>query len=72
MLTLASLSLVGLGVAFVLWPRLDPVDIPHRHDDLSADHPHIAAGRDHSHPFMIDDLHRRWPKRKSQGFAGSV
>ena len=62
MLTLAVLSLVGLGAAFALWPRHDPVEIAHRHDDLPADHPHIAAGPRHSHPYVIDDLHPCWPE----------
>ena len=61
MLTLATLSLVGLGVAFALWPRHDPAEIAHRHDDLPADHPHIAAGSHHRHAYVIDDLHPDWP-----------
>ena len=62
MLTLATLSLAGLGAAFALWPRHDPTEIAHRHDDLPADHPHIAAGSHHSHSYVIDDLHPRWPE----------
>ncbi|MGP1253210.1 MAG: MFS transporter [Kiloniellales bacterium] len=61
MLTLAILSLAGLGTALALWPRHDPVEIPHVHNDLPADHPHIAAGKHHSHAYVIDDLHPRWP-----------
>ncbi len=61
MLTLAMLSLAGLGAAFALWPRHDPVEIAHRHDDLPAGHPHIATEPRHSHPYVIDDLHPRWP-----------
>ena len=26
-----------------------------------AGHPHIAAGPRHSHAYVIDTLHRRWP-----------
>ncbi len=62
MLSLAMLSLAGLGAGFTLWPRHDPVEIAHFHDDLPAGHPHIAAGPRHSHPFVIDDLHPRWPE----------
>ena len=61
MLTLALLSLAGLAAARALWPRLDPVEIAHTHDDLPAGHPHIAAGPRHSHAYVIDTLHRRWP-----------
>ena len=72
MLALASLNFVGPGVAFAHWPRLDPVEIPHDHDDLPTDHPHVAVSRNHSNPFMIDDLHRRGPKYKSKGLASFV
>lgn len=61
MLVLAVLSLIGLVIAFALWPRHDPVEIAHGHDDLPADHPHIATGPRHSHAYVIDDLHPRWP-----------
>lgn len=61
MLVLAALSLAGLVAASLLWPRHDPVEIAHRHDDLPADHPHIASGPSHSHAFVIDDLHPHWP-----------
>ena len=63
-LTLAMLSLFGLGAAFALWPRHDPTEIAHRHDDLPADHPHIAAGSRHSHAYVIDDLHPSWPANR--------
>ena len=62
MLTLAALSLLGLGAASALWPRRDPVEIAHSHDDLPADHPHMAGGARHSHAYVIDDLHQRWPR----------
>ena len=61
MLTLAALSLIGFGAGLLLWPRPDPVEIVHTHDDLPAGHPHIAAGARHSHAYVIDDLHPRWP-----------
>ena len=61
MLTLAALSVIGFMAALALWPRRDPVEIPHTHDDLPADHPHIAEGARHSHAYVIDDLHPRWP-----------
>ena len=74
----------GLGVSFAalgllasasvllsmwLWPAVDPLPLAHRHDDLPASHPHLAAfpggmpsGSEHSHAFVIDDEHPRWPK----------
>ena len=61
MLALAALSAIGLGAGALLWPRSDPIEIPHVHDDLPADHPHIASGPAHSHSYVIDDLHPRWP-----------
>ena len=64
MFTLAGLSVLGLGAAFALWPRHDPVELAHSHDDLPADHPHIAEGPRHSHPYVIDDLHPRWPENR--------
>lgn len=64
MLTLAVLSLAGLMAALMLWPRRDPVEIPHVHDDLPADHPHIATGPPHSDAYVIDDLHPRWPEER--------
>ena len=61
MLALAALSAIGLGAGARIWPRSDPIEIPHVHDDLPADHPHIASGPAHSHAYVIDDLHPRWP-----------
>jgi len=61
MLILGALSFVGLMAALALWPRRDPAEIPHSHDELPAGHPHIASGSSHSHAYVIDDLHPRWP-----------
>lgn len=49
-----------------LWPRSDPAAVPHRHEDLSADHPHLVAvprstDHTHTHDYVIDDTHPRWP-----------
>lgn len=60
-LTLAILCALGAAAAAALWPRHDPEVIPHRHDDLPDGHEH-APGREHAHPFVIDDLHRHWPR----------
>ena len=61
MLALSALSFIGLLGALVLWPQEDADVLTHTHDDLPADHPHIADGRRHSHAYMIDDLHPHWP-----------
>jgi predicted MFS family arabinose efflux permease len=59
---LCALCLTGVAVTALLWPAHDPESVPHRHDDLPGDHPHIE-GAAHAHPFIIDDLHTRWPGR---------
>ena len=54
------------GAAWVLsksiWdPRFEIEVVAHRHDDLPADHPHVQGGKQHAHPFVINDEHRKWP-----------
>jgi MFS family permease len=67
-LTTAALVLAGVGalglIAVVrIWPAQDTSDLVHDHPDLPPDHPHLAEhGSRHAHPFVIDDLHRRWPR----------
>ena len=58
---LSALALFGAALALLVWPNSDPVAIAHRHDDLPPDHPHLRGAGEHVHPYMIDDLHRRWP-----------
>lgn len=71
---LSVFAAVAAMVAWRLWPREDPVEIEHFHDDLRADHPHVADavadghGFRHTHPFAIDELHCRWPL----GWSGRV
>lgn len=62
----ALLALIGTVVAFKIWPAEDPEVVPHTHDDLSADHPHLAEGHlggRARHAFVIDELHTHWPLR---------
>jgi len=59
---LCALCLCGVATSAVLWPADDPENVPHRHDDLPDDHPHLE-GAPHSHAFIIDDLHTRWRGR---------
>jgi len=63
---LSALAFFGAVLALLLWPSSDPVVIAHRHDDLPPHHPHLRDTREHAHPYMIDDLHRRWPPANSR------
>ncbi|MDT3713687.1 MFS transporter [Pseudomonas soli] len=65
-------AFVGLGLlagaAWVLskwiWhPDHDLEVLPHQHDDLAQDHPHVADGQSHAHTFVIDEHHRKWPRQ---------
>lgn len=63
---MALVAMAGLLLALIAWPREDPEIVPHRHEDLALDHPHVAeqhAGGSTGHAFVIDDLHPRWPDR---------
>ncbi|WLS01187.1 MFS transporter [Shinella sumterensis] len=67
-LCLALLATSGLAAAMVLWPSDDNAEIEHDHDDLPADHPHLAegarrGGHRHTHAVVIDRLHPEWPSR---------
>jgi len=61
---LAVIAAVAWAVAWKSWPADDPDEVAHQHDDLPDDHTHLqSASRDrHVHPYVIDDLHTRWPK----------
>lgn len=59
---LCALCLCGVAATALIWPADDPENVPHRHDDLPEDHPHLE-GAAHAHPYVIDDLHHRWPGR---------
>lgn len=61
--SLAGVAGLGLITALGVWPVRDKGEIPHLHDDLPVDHPHIRGKPNHAHPYIIDDLHRSWPSR---------
>lgn len=66
-LVLAGLCAAGTIVALSIWPAHDPENLPHRHDDLAPDDPHLAEHATngvHAHPFVIDAQHPRWPTTK--------
>ena len=65
---LTAVAGVGVVTAWRAWPAHDPQEIEHAHPDLPPDHAHWvdhAPTRtgSHAHPFVIDELHARWPGR---------
>ena len=64
---LAALAAVAIGIGFAVWPADDPEEVEHRHDELPADHPHLAEdghGGRHTHAYVIDDMHLAWPRER--------
>ena len=62
-LVLAGIGSLGLVAVLRIWPTQDASEMAHDHPDLPPDHPHLAEhGPHHAHTFVIDDLHRRWPR----------
>jgi len=66
--TLGVVASAAVLLSMRLWPAADPVELSHRHDDLAHGHPHLAGesdaasvDREHSHAYVIDDEHQRWP-----------
>lgn len=66
-LVLAGLCATGTIVALLIWPAHDPANLPHRHEDLAPDDPHLIGAHAvdetgaHAHPVVIDEQHARWP-----------
>ncbi|MEO6114628.1 MAG: MFS transporter [Sphingomicrobium sp.] len=65
-LALAAVAGVGTLIAIWVWPKRDPEAVPHTHEHLPADHPHLIAahGKNALHGFVIDDLHQEWPPER--------
>ncbi|SEB96254.1 Predicted arabinose efflux permease, MFS family [Nitratireductor aquibiodomus] len=64
---LAAVAAVAIGIALAIWPADDPVVLAHTHEDLPADHPHLAGsgrGHRHAHAYVIDDMHAAWPRER--------
>ncbi len=65
---LGLIAAVAVFGAMRLWPANDPDEIEHTHDELDANHPHLAnaiavgKGHRHRHSFVIDSHHPEWPK----------
>jgi MFS family permease len=69
--TLALLAAVGMFGGAYLWPQNDNEPLKHSHEDLPENHPHVQDGRSHSHPIVIDDCHKHWPRlRKPKIYNG--
>jgi MFS family permease len=64
---LATLAMLGAVVAMRSWPQRDPDVLEHTHPVTPADADHVANaaaeqdGYRHTHEFVIDRDHRRWP-----------
>jgi len=63
---MSVITVVGLFMAWKLWPSRDEDVIAHEHPDEEGMHVHLAEGertgeRSHRHAFTIDDQHPRWP-----------
>ncbi|PSM19723.1 MFS transporter [Nitratireductor sp. StC3] len=64
---LAAVAAVAIGIGYAVWPADDPEVMEHSHDDLPANHPHLAEaghGRRHAHAYVIDDTHLAWPRER--------
>ncbi len=64
---LAAVAAVAIGIGFSIWPADDPDVVEHGHDELPADHPHLAEsahGHRHAHAYVIDDMHLAWPRER--------
>lgn len=67
-IALGAICIASMTVAALVWPRHDDEVLFHRHTGLDPDDPHWQDGDQpsdggHTHVFVIDDLHRRWPQR---------
>lgn len=64
-LALGALAGIAVVTSARLWESQDLEQIPHSHNELSQDDPHLVKhGKDgaHEHIFVIDDQHPHWPK----------
>ncbi|MEV6276349.1 MFS transporter [Nocardia sp. NPDC051832] len=68
-LTLLTLAATGLILALRLWPRHDPEQLTHLHEITTTDPALLldaervdATHYRHTHPYVIDPDHPRWPR----------
>ena len=69
---MAAIAAAATAVALVIWPVADPDVLGHHHHDLADDDPHWVEGghrhgHSHAHGFVIDPLHRQWPREVEAG-----
>ena len=66
LMVLGAIAAFAVVIAVRLWPADDPEILRHEHPDLPPNHPHLKRhGHNtgvHEHPFVIDDIHTRWPR----------
>ncbi|WP_228792693.1 MFS transporter [Nocardia cyriacigeorgica] len=74
--TLAGFAAVGFAVALRAWPRHDPAVITHLHEVGSIDPARLTDAvrvsdrlYQHTHEFVIDAEHPRWPNRDGRVLA---
>ncbi|WP_417205396.1 MFS transporter [Antarctobacter sp.] len=60
LVVLAVVAGAGVALARRVWPEDEAGAVPHRHDNLPLDDPHLAGHREHAHPLVIDDRHPHW------------
>ncbi|WP_137909979.1 MULTISPECIES: MFS transporter [unclassified Burkholderia] len=66
---LGLMTVLGIALAWWVWPRMDPDIVEHEHTGSEHD-AHFAEGEQtgpgtHRHPFTIDGKHSKWPDRRS-------
>lgn len=64
---LTAVAAAAISIGYAVWPADDPEVMQHSHDDLPANHPHLAQaghGHRHAHAYVIDDMHLAWPRER--------
>jgi H+ antiporter protein len=70
---LGAIATIAATLSARLWSQADPKEVAHEHAELEPSHEHLSVaqpGQAHSHDFVIDDLHKRWPSAASAGGDG--
>ena len=69
---LGVIAIAGAVTALLIWPRHDPEALAHTHDVATSDRGHLAGATalrgglmEHTHIFVIDHEHVRWPQPTS-------
>ena len=64
---LAVIATAAVILASRVWPSADPEEHEHEHKNLDPEHPHLEGAHlhngvyKHSHVYVIDSYHTRWP-----------